>query len=312
MGRDHRYYKLLSRSSRSAAFTTTVTEPTISKVFLYRYGLVYEPTSSLALYYGHDEGYLSVPSYFMFDGSRLRPESGLNNEVGVKLNFFKALGGSFSGSLAYFRLEVTDKWRADPLHPGYYLQDGLQKNNGFDGQLMYESPRLSGLVGLYTGDGPTVAFTGVRANIVPKQTFVSWLKFNVTDRFSVGGGYRHQGDTLNIYGTAGGEAYGTCDLFATYTMNQHPLKRRDFIRRIGEGLLASVFTGRSATGVHSGPTTPPSGGRRCNLARACPIRSSTGFHRRDRADRMTLAAPTRASLAGSLSSSANWKAFDGG
>lgn len=186
-----------------------------------RFGIVYKPTEKTSIYAGSTEAFLAVGAIFKVDGSRLSPETGKNEEVGVKVDFLEALGGNFSFTGALFRVNVVNKWRADPVNVGYFVQDGAQESNGFDAQISYTNQKFSLIAGYFKSDGPVDKLTGLRAVIVPDETWNLWAKYNLTDRWSVGGGFRHQGDTLannRLYTT---DPYTTTDLFISYTQ---PLK----------------------------------------------------------------------------------------
>jgi len=96
--------------------------------------------------------------------------------------------------------------------------------------LSYTSQKLSVIAGYYKGDGPTDKLTGLRAVIVPDLTWNLWLKYNITDRLSVGGGVKHTGDTLSNNRLLMTDPYTTGDLFATYTM---PMAKGQMRYRLG-------------------------------------------------------------------------------
>jgi len=200
---DERYGWNKTQTVANAGLTGAPLPSKVNTVFLWRYGAVYQPTKYVGVYYGHDEGYLAVGAIFKFDGSPLLPESGKNDEIGVKIDNFHLLGGNFYGSMAYFKLAVDNKWRGDPdpAHAGFFIQDGHQENNGWDAQLGYTSDdkKLTGILGYFSADGPT-SITGTRASFVPKKTFNFWARYNFTPVFAFGGGYQFQGDTID--GTA--------------------------------------------------------------------------------------------------------------
>lgn len=196
----------------------------------FRYGLVYKPRDAIALYAGYTEAYLAVGAIYKANGSQLVPETGSNREVGLKLDFVKAFGGTFSGNLALFEVEVHNKWRGDPNNAGFFIQDGVQINRGAEAQLTFTSERVSGLIGAFKADGPNEQGTGLRAVTNPDTTFNFWLKYNVTKRLSIGGGYRYVGDTISNNRLYRSEPFGTGDLFISYT---HPLTRGAVSYRLG-------------------------------------------------------------------------------
>ncbi len=195
-----------------------------------RFGLVYKPTEKMSIYAGSTEAFLAVGAIFKADGSRLSPETGKNEEIGVKLDLFEALGGNFSLTGALFRVNVVNKWRGDPNNVGFFIQDGAQENKGVDLQVAYTSEKLSVIAGYYKGDGPVDKLSKLRAVIVPDLTWNLWMKYNVTDRLSVGGGVKHTGDTISNNRLLMTDPYTTGDLFASYTM---PMAKGQMRYRLG-------------------------------------------------------------------------------
>lgn len=238
---DERYAWSQTQSVKNAGLTGNPGASKKNTIFLYRYGTVYQPTKNLGFYFGHDEGYLAVGSIFKADGSALVPETGENDEVGVKIDNLHALGGNFYGSLAYFKLKVQNKWRGDPYNPGFFIQDGLQENNGWDGQIGYTSDnkKLSALAGFFKADGPTQAFTGIRAAFVPQKTFNFWMRYNVTDAIAVGGGYKWQGDTLDGTAKITAPSFDSMDAFVEY--RQKLAAKRQLIYRLGMTNIADTL-----------------------------------------------------------------------
>ncbi|MBS0662387.1 MAG: TonB-dependent receptor plug domain-containing protein [Verrucomicrobia bacterium] len=231
---DERYFWSQSRSTKGTTFTGNPGATKVNTIFLWRYGAVYQPTKNVGFYYGHDEGYLAVGAIFKFDGSPLVPEQGKNDEVGLKIDNLHALGGNFYGSVAYFKLAVDNKWRADPdpAHAGFFIQDGHQENNGWDAQLGYTSDdkKLSVVAGLFNADGPTT-ITGARASFVPKETLNLWVRYNLTPAFAFGGGYKRQGDSIDGTAKLTAPAFDSWDGFMEY--RQKLSGRRMMIYRLG-------------------------------------------------------------------------------
>ena len=183
-----------------------------------RFGIVYKPTDKVSIYAGSTEAFLAVGAIFKADGSRLDPETGKNEEVGVKLDLFEGMGGNFSFTGALFQVNVVNKWRGDPNNTGFFIQDGAQESKGIDMQLTYTSEKFSAIVGYFNADGPTDKLSGQRAVIVPQTTFNLWTKYNITDNLSIGGGFKHHGDTLSNDRRFMTDPFTTGDLFATYSM----------------------------------------------------------------------------------------------
>ena len=250
---DERYAWTQTQSVKNAGLAGNPAASKKNTIFLYRYGAVYQPTKNIAFYVGHDEGYLAVGSIFKADGSTLLPETGLNDEIGIKIDNLHAMGGNFYGSLAYFKLQVENKWRGDPYNPGFFIQDGLQKNNGWDGQIGYTSDnkKLTALAGFFQADGPTTAFTGLRAVYVPQQTANLWLRYNLTETFAVGGGWKRHGDSLDATGLITNPAFSSGDVFAEY--RQKLSGKRQMVYRLGMTNVAdglNAYTLANAGGVY--------------------------------------------------------------
>lgn len=217
----HTQWRTPQNQNPGGTYVGNPTPTNINEKATKRFGIVYKPTDKLSIYAGSTEAFLAVGAIFKADGSRLSPETGKNEEIGFKMDMFEALGGNFSFTGALFRVNVVNKWRGDPNNVGFFIQDGAQENQGVDMQLSYTSQKLSVITGYYKGDGPTDKITGQRAVIVPDLTWNLWLKYNLTDRLSVGGGVKHTGDTLSNNRILKTDPYTTGDIFATYTMAMH-------------------------------------------------------------------------------------------
>ena len=258
---DERYFHSQTQSVKGAGLAGNPGPAKVNTIFLWRYGAVYQPTKNVGIYFGHDEGYLAVGAIFKYDGSTLLPESGTNEEVGIKVDNLHALGGNFYGSMAYFQLAVDNKWRADPdlSHAGFFIQDGHQENNGWDAQLGYTSDdkKINLILGYFKADGPTT-ITGTRASFVPKETANIWLRYNFTPTFAIGGGYHHAGDSIDGTAKLTSPAYGSYDAFAEY--RQKLSGRRVIVYRlgmtnIGDGLNATFLSGALAVQEEDGRQT---------------------------------------------------------
>ena len=225
--------------------TGTPAPQVTTNVATFDWGAVYKITPGWALYYGHTEAYSPVATGFTISGARLSPESGQDDEYGTKIDM-QAFGGSITGSLAYFSMDVSNKWRADPFNLGYFIQDGPQQNKGIEAQVSYYNRRFSVMATYYNADGPyqkNQPATGIfpagnlRAVWAPKITYNLWAKVNVTDNFSIGGGYRYQGDQVTATRLGISPGFGTTDLFASYSMkfNKGTLKFQLTCTNVSDG-----------------------------------------------------------------------------
>lgn len=192
--------------------------PIINEKITKRFGVVYKPAPNLSVYAGSTEAYLGIGAIFKADGSPLKPESGKNEEVGVKFDDLPFLGGNLAFTGAFFRTTVVNKWRGDPANPGFFIQDGAQENIGADAQLTYTSQRFSFVAGYYDAHGPVDRRTGLRAVGAPETTCNFWGKYNLTHRLTVGGGLRHIGDTISSDRLFTTPAFTIMDLFINYAL----------------------------------------------------------------------------------------------
>lgn len=211
----------------------------IEKTPTYRYGVVFKPVENISGFVGHTESYVSgAGANRKADGSGLDPQRGANDEIGVKIDFPSIWSGVLSGGVSYFQTSVKNITRGDPNNPGFFIQDGVQENNGFEGQITYGGERLSWIIGYYKADGPTTvsAPNQPRSPTVPDETFNFWGKYRVTKSLEIGGGYRYQGDTVsNRQDGTFTDPFSTIDLFATYAI---PYRQGELKYRLGVSNLA--------------------------------------------------------------------------
>lgn len=225
-----------------------------------RFGAVFKLADNVSIYAGSTEAFLAVGAIFKADGSQLDPESGKNEEIGVKADFLEALGGNFSFTGALYRINVVNKWRSDPNNTGFFIQDGAQEAKGFDLQLAYTNEKLSVIAGYFKADGPTDKLSGQRAVLVPDTTWNLWMKYNLSDRMSLGGGFVHKGDTLSnnrIYKT---DAFTTVDLFLNYTV---PMQKGKMAYRLG---VSNLTDDDAVMVIFSGAFIQRGDGRRIKLS----------------------------------------------
>lgn len=246
----HTAWRTPQNQEPGGTYVGNPTPTNINEKVTRRFGAVYKASDKISVYAGSTEAFLAVGAIFKADGSRLVPETGENREIGVKFDFLEALGGNFSFTGAYFDITVENKWRSDPVNTGFFIQDGKQESQGVDMQLSYTSQKLSVITGYFKSNGPTDVLTGQRAVLVPDETWNIWLKYNLTDRLSVGGGYKHVGATISnnrLYLT---DPFGTADLFVSYTM---PLSKGQVNYRLGVSNLTdeqAVYRMDSAATVY--------------------------------------------------------------
>lgn len=220
--------------SPTGVMVDTLSPYAIESTPTYQYGIVYKPIPTLSTFAGHTESYVSrAGTQRKSDGSGLDPQDGKNDEIGIKLDVPGLWGGVLSGSISYFQTEVTNIVRPDPNAPGFVVQDGVQENSGWEGQITFGGPKFSWVVGYYKGKGPITTSDPKRpqAPFAPNETFNFWGKYRLTEKLEFGGGYRWQSETeSNRQDGMQTDAYGTFDAFITYTT---PLDRGTIRYRLG-------------------------------------------------------------------------------
>lgn len=85
----------------------------------------------VSAYYTYGESFQPV-SNTAFDGTPLVPTVGTGYDAGLK---FSTPGQRWSGSAAFYEITQNNVIRADPLHPGYNIQTGVEASRGFEADL---------------------------------------------------------------------------------------------------------------------------------------------------------------------------------
>lgn len=186
-----------------------------------RVGLVFKPLPNISLYSSYTESFGSINSGRSFSNQQFSSESAKQYEVGAKGEF---LNGQLVASTAVFELTKENVLTADPAHPGFSLPVGEVRSKGIEfdvsGQL---TNRLSVITALafidaeVTKDNNTPGNQGNQLENAPKRAGRVWLKYDLPDGWSVGGGTNfvslRQGDAANTYQLPG---YATVDAYAAY------------------------------------------------------------------------------------------------
>jgi hypothetical protein len=210
-----------------------------------------QAAGSVAFYAGYTEAYLAVGAIYKADGSQLVPETGSNREIGLKVDLVKAFGGTFSGNLALFERRGAETSGAairtrGLLHPGRRAD----QHRGGAADHLYQREIFGADRGLTPGTVPRSGAPVCAPCSCPTSPPTFWLKYNLTRRLSIGGGYKHVGETISnnrLYLT---EPFGTADLFASYTV---PLRRGTVTYRVGVTNLAddpAIYRMDSAAAVY--------------------------------------------------------------
>jgi iron complex outermembrane recepter protein len=200
---------------------TPITEADITKkqttAFSPRVGVLYQPWEWLSLYANWTEsfGLHNGPSS---TGSPLPPETATQYEGGLKFAFFD---GRLNTTLAYY--EITKNNIAVPLGIGLSESIGQARSKGFEWDINGQLTDDLNLIASYAytdarftrdDDGSLV---GNRLFNVPRNSGSVWLKYDVTDRFSIGSGVymadQREGNKENTFQLPG---YVRWDAMAAY------------------------------------------------------------------------------------------------
>ncbi len=111
------------------------------------------------------------------DGSKLEPERGDQEEVGLRFSF---LDGRIVGLATYFDLLQNNVTQADPLNAGYFIQVDGQRSTGAEISL---NTRISDnwlAFGGYSYTDARSELTGVAKDLQPTHRFTLFNRYNFT------------------------------------------------------------------------------------------------------------------------------------
>ncbi|MGJ3256566.1 MAG: TonB-dependent siderophore receptor [Alcanivorax sp.] len=97
--------------------------------FTGRLGATYALTPSLSVYGGYQESFSPNAFATTVDGDLIEPETGDNQEIGLKVDAF---AGRLGGSLSIFRTERQNVATADQDNPGFSIAVGEQRHEGVE------------------------------------------------------------------------------------------------------------------------------------------------------------------------------------
>jgi catecholate siderophore receptor len=162
-----------------------------------RAGVIFQPTATASVYSSYS--YTFLPSGqtlgLAANAAQVAPENAKNYEVGAKLDLF---GRRLALSAAVFRLDRNNVKNIDPTDPTRLVLTGQQRTEGIQlsaaGNL---SSRWKVTAGYANQDARVTADTaaapaGRRVGLVPRHQANLWSTYDVTRRFTAGGGIVHQ------------------------------------------------------------------------------------------------------------------------
>lgn len=175
-----------------------------------RLGLVIQPIPDMVSIFGnYQNGFTNKPGKD-FSGSRFDPEEAAQFEGGVKLDI---LGGKLSSTISYYNIKVKNVLRADPQHPNFSIQDGTQRSQGIEAEVIAHPVRgLDLVLGYAYNDSKFLEadedVKGRRPDVAGSpHTFNSWVSYNFSGSlkgFGIGGGARYQSENRIVNSISNG------------------------------------------------------------------------------------------------------------
>lgn len=175
-----------------------------------RFGLVIQPIPDMVSIFGnYQNGFTNKPGKD-FSGSRFDPEEAAQFEGGVKLDI---LGGKLSSTISYYNIKVKNVLRADPQHPNFSIQDGTQRSQGIEAEVIAHPVRgLDLVLGYAYNDSKFLEANedvkGRRPDVAGSpHTFNSWVSYNFSGPlkgFGIGGGARYQSENRIVNSISNG------------------------------------------------------------------------------------------------------------
>jgi iron complex outermembrane recepter protein len=203
---------------------TPITNADITKqqttAFSPRVGILYQPWNWLSLYANWTESF-GLNNGRSSTGIPLSPETATQYEGGFKFAFFD---GRLNSTLAYF--DITKNNISVPVRPGVSETIGQANSSGFEWDINGQLTEKLNLIANYAytdarftrdDDGSLV---GNRLFNVPRNSGSVWLKYDLTDRFSIGSGVyivdQREGNKENTFQLPG---YVRWDAMAAYRVD---------------------------------------------------------------------------------------------
>ena len=167
-----------------------------------RFGVVFKPVSTLALYATHSVSYLPSSgdqfSSLTTITQQVKPEQFRNYEIGAKWDLRRNL----TLTTALYRQDRTNTRATDPNDPTRIVQTGSQRTNGFEAELSGSITRAWTVAGGYAHQNARItsataaAPAGAIVPLVPRDTFTLWNKYQVMSRLGLGLGVVHRSDVF--------------------------------------------------------------------------------------------------------------------
>lgn len=145
------------------------------------FGFMYELVPGISPYLSYAESFLPQGGSRV-DGSAAAPETGKQNEAGVKLS---SADGRIQGTVAYFDLERQNVRASDPNNTGFYITIGEQRTRGYEFEVKADLASGWNVSGSYANTDGEVVRDSTQANVgkpldnVPRHAASLWTQYRV-------------------------------------------------------------------------------------------------------------------------------------
>jgi catecholate siderophore receptor len=229
-------------------------------MFSQRYGIVFHPVSNASIYFAYGNSYNPSAELGTLSSSAnnsasvtLAPEKNISYELGAK---YDAMGGKVTLSGAVFRIEKTNlRIPNDPSAPTaqqFLVLDGLARVEGIELGL---SGRLTDAWQITAGysylkseiaETTNLAELGRRLPNTPEHNFTLWSTYDLTSRFTVGGGAVYQSMAyVNTTNTAYVPEYWRFDAMASFKVDKYSTIQLNIYNLADEHYYAQYYGGHA-------------------------------------------------------------------
>ncbi len=165
-----------------------------------RFGVVLKPVEAVSIYGSYSQSFLpqSGDQFSVLNATSvtLEPEEFENFEIGAKW----AIQPELLLTAALFRLERSNSTAPDPDNPGFVIQTGETRVEGFELSLagdvlsnLHVNLGYTYLDGEVTSDTSS-AVAGTRLEQLPEHQIGAWARYDISRRLGVGAGIVHQSE----------------------------------------------------------------------------------------------------------------------
>jgi iron complex outermembrane receptor protein len=197
-----------------------------------RVGAIYETDFGLAPYASYSTSFQPLPGT-SFGGRPFEPTEGKQTEVGVKYQ----LDPTSLVTLALYELTQTNVATPDPLHSGFFVQQGEVRSRGVELEGRTRVTDALNLIAAYaytdaetTKANPAasgISTVGLKQLGIPEHNISLWadytFSFGADNTLDIGGGARYVTDTYNTDNSIRVDGYTLVDLAGHYTWKGYAL-----------------------------------------------------------------------------------------